>query len=125
VSDENENAKRIAELNDRFRLRFNIPFLDTSLAVPGDIVATRAVIDLAAQVQVSIWEMVRRFDAFDEGDDPHGEHDFGAFEVEGAAEKILWKIDYYADASRESGSEDPSDITRCYRVLTIMLASDW
>jgi hypothetical protein len=125
VSDENENAKRIAELNDRFRLRFNMPFLEPALAVPGDIVATRSVIALASQVQVSIWEKVRRFDGFNEANDPHGKHDFGAFDVEGAPEKILWKIDYYADASRESGSEDPYDITRCYRVLTIMLASDW
>jgi hypothetical protein len=67
VSNENENAKRIAELNDRFRLRFNMPFLEQALAVPGDIVATRGVIDLAAQVQVSIWEKVRRFDDFDDG----------------------------------------------------------
>jgi hypothetical protein len=29
-----------------------------------------------------------------EDNDPHGEHDFGAFEHEG--QRIFWKIDYYA-----------------------------
>jgi hypothetical protein len=123
VSD--EKAKQIAELNDRFRLRFNMPFLEKTLAVPGDIVATRGVMALPSPVQVAIWEKVRRFDEFTEGNDPHGEHDLGAFDVDGVREKIFWKIDYYADARCASGSEDAADITRCYRVLTIMLASDW
>jgi hypothetical protein len=115
----------IAELNDRFRLRFNIPFLEQALAVPGGILATRSVMALPSTVQVSIGETVRRFDDFTEHNDPHGEHDFGEFDAEGAPERILWKIDYYADASCAVGSEDPADVTRCYRVLTIMLASDW
>jgi hypothetical protein len=68
---------------------------------------------------------VRRFDSFAEDNDPDGEHDFGTFEVRGVAEKIFWKIDYYADASCAFGSDDPSDISRCFRVLTIMLASDY
>jgi hypothetical protein len=123
VSD--EKAKQIAELNDRFRLRFNMPFLEKTLAVPGDIVASRGVMALPSAVQVVIWEKVRRFDDFNDDNDPHGEYDFGMFRVDGANEKIFWKIDYYADARCTDGSEDPADITRCYRVLTIMLASDY
>lgn len=68
---------------------------------------------------------MRRFDAFTEDNDPHGEHDFGAFGIEGIPEKIFWKIDYYADACGTFGSEDPADPARCFRVLTIMLASDY
>jgi hypothetical protein len=56
--------------------------------------------------------------------DPHGEHDFGAFYINGVG-KISWKIDYYADASCAWGSEDPSDAARCYRVLTIMRAEEY
>jgi hypothetical protein len=36
----------------------------------------------------------------------------------------LFKIDYY-DASMEFGSEDPADLSKTTRVLTIMLAEDW
>jgi hypothetical protein len=109
-----DKVKKIAELNDRFEP-----------AAPGQIVTTRSILNLSPETQVEIWEKVRRFDSFSEDDDPHGEHDFGAFEVRGVAEKIFWKIDYYADASCAFCSEDPSDITRCFRVLTLMLASDY
>jgi len=34
---------------------------------------------------------VESFDSFTEDNDPHGEHDFGAFEHE--AQRIFWKID--------------------------------
>lgn len=59
---------------------------------------------------------------FAEGDDPHGERDFGAFEHEG--ERLFWKIDYY-DPSLSFGSDDPIDLAKTQRVLTIMLASDY
>ena len=119
-----EKAGKIADLNDRFRRRFNIPFCNEEPAVPGQIVTTRSILDLAPEVQVDIWETVRRFDAFTE-DDVYGEHDFGAFRIAGAPEKIFWKIDHYADASCAFGSDDPADISRCFRVLTILLASDY
>jgi len=35
----------------------------------------------------------RGFDNFNADNDPHGEHDFGSFELEG--EKLFWKIDLY------------------------------
>jgi Protein of unknown function (DUF3768) len=49
---------------------------------------------------------VQRFTSFNADNDPHGEHDFGSFEV--AGEKFFWKIDYY-DSDMTSGSEDPAD----------------
>jgi hypothetical protein len=61
-------------------------------------------------------------DSFTEDNDPHGEHDFGAFEHEGA--RIFWKIDYYAP-DMEHGSENPADPKQTVRVLTIMLASEY
>ena len=62
------------------------------------------------------------FDDFGEANDPHGEHDFGAFELDG--EKLFWKFDYY-DLQGRFGSEDPSKPTKTLRVLTIMLASEY
>jgi hypothetical protein len=58
------------------------------------------------------------------GNDPHGERDFGAVEFEG--HKIFWKIDVYAnDGTFTWGSDTPWDAQQSFRVVTIMLASDW
>lgn len=37
---------------------------------------------------------------------------------------IFWKIDYY-DQDLCSGSEDPRDLSKTCRVLTILLAEEW
>ena len=62
------------------------------------------------------------FDDFNADNDPHGELDFGSFELEG--EKVFWKIDYY-DLAGEFGSEDPTDPKKTLRVLTVMLAEEY
>ena len=72
--------------------------------------------------QSAILEKVQRFNSFTEDNDPHGEHDFGAIDHNGA--KVFWKIDYYA-LDMEHGSEDPSDPKQTVRLLTIMLASEY
>ena len=56
-------------------------------------------------------QMVKEFDAFNEGNDPWNEHDFGAFDFRG--EMIFWKID---DHKGHEGYE---------LVLTVMLASEY
>ena len=66
--------------------------------------------------------LVRRFDGFNEDNDPYGEHDFGMVEFKG--EKYFWKFDYY-DQNLEFGSPDPSDTTQTTRVLTIFLSSEY
>ena len=49
---------------------------------------------------------VQSFSNFTKDNDPHGEHDFGSFEIEG--ETYFFKIDYYA-LDMQAGSEDPAD----------------
>ncbi|MFC4594567.1 DUF3768 domain-containing protein [Sphingobium tyrosinilyticum] len=82
--------------------------------------------------------LIMAFNQFDEGNDPHGEHDFGAIyrlpsgewvprrpeDKKPIAETIFWKIDCY-DNALEFGSEAPWDAERTTRVLTIMLASEY
>ena len=63
---------------------------------------------------------VRTFGAFNEDNDPYGEHDFGSFEH--AGQTLFWKIDYY-DRTLTAGSEDPAAPQVTTRVLTVMLAS--
>jgi hypothetical protein len=67
-------------------------------------------------------ELVRTFHQFGDDNDPHGEHDFGSFNL--ADNTLFWKIDYY-DERCEFGSEDPSDPKRTTRVLTLMLSSEY
>lgn len=71
---------------------------------------------------VAIAQKVISFNAFDDANDPHGEHDFGSFDHNGS--KIFWKIDYYAH-DMQHGSADPSDPAVTCRVLTVMLASEY
>ena len=63
-----------------------------------------------------------KFDRFDEDNDPYGEHDFGALEVEG--ERLFFKIDYY-DHDLSAHSPDPADPSVTKRLLTIMLADEY
>ena len=118
-----QRATEIAALNDLFRSGFFIPSFGPR-PVPGRIVCTSGVAALPPETQICIWRQVSDFNSFTEDNDPHGEHDFGAFEVDGVW-KIFWKIDYYADDSCSFGSEDPSDISQCFRILTIMLSEEY
>ena len=102
------NAAKIAELNDQFR-RHGVG--------NGRAMVTRSVHDLGPVFELTALLRVQRFNAFTADNDPHGEHDFGSFELEG--EKLFWKIDYY-DLKAEFGSEDPTDPKKMLRVLTVM-----
>ena len=118
-----QQANHIAELNDRFRARCGMPVFGEH--VPGGFVFTQGINSLPSETQVSIWAAVRDFNDFSEGNDPHAERDFGAFTIDDVPENIFWKIDYYADASCSDGAEDPSDSAGCFRILTVMLASEY
>ena len=102
----------IRVLNDNFRSTF----------LGGRVVMTAGVNELALDIKAKALLIVRAFSEFGEDNDPHGEHDFGSFEV--AGEKFFWKIDYY-DRDCRFGSEDPSDPDKTTRVLTIMFADEY
>jgi hypothetical protein len=76
-----DKAKQIAVLNDLFRLNFFVPSFG-SRPVPGNIVGTRGIAALPMDILIRIWLTVASFDDFTE-DDIYGEHDFGAFGMEG------------------------------------------
>ena len=108
----NKTTNRIQALNDQFRETFT----------GGRVVFTSSVAALDSKILDELITAVRYFDNFNEDNDPHGEHDFGAVELNG--EKFFWKIDYY-DKTMEYGSEDPSYPELTTRVLTIMYANEW
>jgi hypothetical protein len=102
----------IRDLNDAFRTTF----------VGGKVMLTSGVAAMPTSEAARVLSTVRAFKDFDEGNDPHGEHEFGSFRL--AGEEFFWKIDYY-DGSMEFGSEDPSDPAQTTRVLTIMFAYEY
>jgi len=65
---------------------------------------------------------VAAFDTFGDGNDPHGEHDFGTFELDG--QKLYFKIDYF-DPDLKWHSADAANPACTHRVLTVMLASEY
>jgi len=65
---------------------------------------------------------VAKFETLTEENDPHGEHDFGAFEID--RKSFFWKIDYYG-SMLEFGSEDPADPIKTTRVLTILRSDEY
>ena len=118
-------AGRIAQLNDRLRARVGIPvFQGLEAAHLGTVVMTQGIMALEPQHIIEAWKQVREFDAFNADNNPFGERDFGAVDLPGAP-RIFWKIDYYADANMDAGSDDPADPSKSFRVLTIMLASEY
>lgn len=104
---------RIRELNDRFR---------TTGQGNGTVLITSGLQAMGGDYVVAAVEAVRTFADFSADNDPWGEHDFGAVEIEG--QKVFWKIDCY-DPSCTNGSENPANEALTHRVLTIMLASEY
>lgn len=115
-SAENRTA-RIRELNDELRMNT----LGTTQPHTR-LLVTAGISTLPTDDQVAIISAVRDFNGFDQDNDPHHEHDFGALEVTG--QKVFFKIDYY-DRDCEHGSPDPADPEVTCRVLTIMLAEEY
>jgi hypothetical protein len=85
-------------------------------------VITPSIHALPATDQTAIFERVFAFEDFTETHDPHGEHDFGAFEHNGKT--IFWKVDCY-DRDMQFGSPDAADPAVTRRALTIMLAEEY
>jgi hypothetical protein len=88
----------------------------------GRVVMTAGIAALPASDITRVRAAVAAFDGFDEGNDPYGEHDFGAVTI--GSEEIFWKIDYY-DLDLTMHSPDPADPAVTARVLTIMLAGEY
>jgi hypothetical protein len=101
-----EKKQQVAELNDKFRQH------GVGARVTRGVRAIYDCIDLIYAI--------RYYNAFDESNDPYGEHDFGSLLWHGS--KVFWKIDYY-DQELKYGL-DPLDVN-CKRVLTVMLASEY
>jgi hypothetical protein len=108
------NVEQIRTLNDRLRQSLGTgvetAVITTGVAALGDEAVARIVKTIAV------------YDDFCHENDPHEEHDFGAFEADGQV--MFFKIDYF-DATLSYHSADPADPSVTRRVITIMLAEEY
>jgi hypothetical protein len=105
-------TEQIRTLNDQLRQNFS----------EGTAVMTCGVAALGAEAVARIVKTIAVYDDFCHANDPHQEHDFGAFEADGHA--IFFKIDYY-DKSLKCHSPDATDKSVTERVITVMLAEEY
>jgi hypothetical protein len=103
---------RIRALNDEMRQRL----------IGGMAVMTPGIAALGQEAVARIIKTIEVYDDFCHANDPHEEHDFGAFDADG--KRIFFKIDYF-DETMTVHSPDPSDPKVTKRVITIMLAEEY
>ena len=107
-----DRTRCIRVLNETFRSTF----------VGGRVVMTQGVDALPPDIKALVLFAVQSFSNFTKDNDPHGERDFGTFEIEGVT--YFFKIDYYA-LDLDGGSPDAADPSVTARVLTIMRADEY
>jgi hypothetical protein len=100
---------RVRVLNDNFRATF----------IGGRMFMTAGINALPVDTKARVLLAVQSFDTFTEDNDPHHEHDFGSFEIEG--ETYFFKIDLYEEPEVKDSNGEPI----VNRVLTIMLADEY
>jgi hypothetical protein len=99
-------------LNDNLRSTF----------AGGRVLMTQGVDALPTETKARVLLTVQSFSDFTKDNDPHGEHDFGNFEIE--SETYFFKVNYYA-LDMDGSSENPADPEKTMRVLTIMRADEY
>ena len=114
-----ERSERIAALNDELRK-------DPTNRGLGLVTMTSGVAALGTAFWIKVAEKLASLGPkdFREGNDPYGERDFAAIEVDG--EKLLFKIDYFEKGSSHTfGAETPEDPEATDRVLMVMLREEY
>ena len=108
--------RRLRDLNDAFRQKVPWTGKGHRLNVTSGVAA------LHPETLGKLLDSVRSFADFNDDNDPHGEHDFGA--IDQGDLRFFWKIDAY-DQWMQFGSPDPSNPAVTTRVLTLMLADEY
>jgi Protein of unknown function (DUF3768) len=106
------DTDRIRMLNDQLRKNLT----------GGGAIITPGIAALGADAVERLVKTIAVFDDFCHANDPHQEHDFGAFDYEGV--EIFFKIDYF-DRELNCHSPNPTDAAATERVITIMLADEY
>ena len=106
------DTDRIRTLNDDLRQH----------GLGGRAIMTPGIAALGHEAVSRLVQTVSVFDAFCTANDPHSEHDFGAFDFDGVP--VMFKIDYF-DQKLNGHSPDAADPAVTERVITLMLAEEY
>jgi hypothetical protein len=106
------DTDKIRALNDELRQHL----------LGGGTVMTPGVAALGSDAVGRLIQTIATFDDFCTANDPHGEHDFGSFDFDGAP--VMFKIDYY-DKNLNLHSPNRADPAVTERIITIMLAEEY
>ncbi|MEB3219683.1 MAG: DUF3768 domain-containing protein [Nostocales cyanobacterium 94392] len=114
---EQNSTAQIRALNDKFRQTFDIKL--------GKVIITQGVGSLNTNQLQQLIQAVKQFNDFNENNDPWKEHDMGKIEL--FNENFFFKIDYFDrnNYSQGIGSEEPANVDKTFRVMTIMLVSEY
>ena len=119
MTNKRERSENIAALNDELRR-------DPINRNLGIVTMTSGVAALGSAFWIKVADKLAALkpEDFDRGNDPYGERDFEAIEVDG--EKLFFKIDYFEKGSDHSaGAEIPENPETTDRVLTVMLRAEY
>ncbi len=118
TSKQTARARRIAALNDRLRQEPHNRALGQVLMSAGVVACGD---DFKRQTLKALAAMTPK--DFKRGNDPYKERDFHSFRV---GERLCYfKIDYFAKGDLRCASDDPTNIEKTERVMTIMLADEY
>ena len=106
------DTDRIRALNDELRQHLR----------GSKAVMTQGIAALGSEAVHRLVQTIAVFDDFCTANDPHGEHDFGAFEFDGTP--VMFETDYY-DKNLNFHSPDPADPAVTERMITLMLAEEY
>ncbi len=109
-----EKSMQIAKLNDDLRINGHVR--------NGRVIAVGSLVQADETLRNKVVAVMREFKDFNDDNDPYGEHDFGAFEVDG--EQFMFKIDYFA-LDEETASEHPEDQASTMRICSVFFARDY
>lgn len=118
TDEQRKTAKLIAKHNDLLR--------QTGNPMVGQLYMTSGVCDLSRKIRGEALSKLKSFDfsTQEAGINPYEENDFGSIETSDGS-GFFFKINYYDRNDRDYGSSAPEDLSRTYRVLILMLKSEY
>jgi hypothetical protein len=113
----NNQSEKIRVLNDQFRSSF-----DSNL---GKVLLTSGVQTLSSDQLQQLLQAVKNFNDFNSDNNPYLENDMGRIDLFDSS--FFWKIDYLERQhwQQSIGSDDPTDVQKTLRVMTIMFTSEY